>query len=113
MRYPYDRWSRHQPAARGAALQTDFCSVDVYWAWLIGPDGEQTIAVNGVLYSNNGEVLRATVRGLGITLLSEFIVEQELQQGTLQICKLLINERTQHGIANLEATCFSASTLGN
>lgn len=53
---------------------------------LIGPDGEQTIAVNGVLCSNNGEVLRdAAVRGLGITLLPTFIIGPELQQGTLQI----------------------------
>ena len=52
---------------------------------LIGPEGEQTISVTGVLCSNNGEVLRdAAVRGLGITLLPLFIVEQELQQGRLQ-----------------------------
>ena len=53
---------------------------------LIGPDGEHTLCVNGVLCSNNGEVLRdAAVRGLGITLLPKFLVEPELQQGTLQI----------------------------
>jgi DNA-binding transcriptional LysR family regulator len=53
---------------------------------LIGPDGEHTFSVNGTLCSNNGEVLRdAAVRGLGITLLPRFIVEPELQQGTLQI----------------------------
>jgi DNA-binding transcriptional LysR family regulator len=50
-----------------------------------GPDGEQTISVNGILCSNNGEVLRdAAVRGLGITLLPAFIVGRELQQGILQ-----------------------------
>jgi len=60
-------------------------AVDDQWT-LIGTDGEQTISVTGVLCSNNGEVLRdAAVRGLGITLLPRFIVEQELQQGTLQI----------------------------
>lgn len=53
---------------------------------LIGPDGEHTVSVNGVLCSNNGEVLRdAAVKGLGITLLPEFIVEQELQQGKLHV----------------------------
>ena len=53
---------------------------------LIGADGERTVSVTGVLCSNNGEVLRdAAVRGLGITLLPTFIVEQELQQGMLQM----------------------------
>ena len=60
-------------------------AVDTEWT-LIGRDGEQTISVNGVWCSNNGEVLRdAAVRGLGITLLPTFIVGQELQRGTLQI----------------------------
>jgi DNA-binding transcriptional LysR family regulator len=59
-------------------------AVEDQWT-LIGPDGEQTISVNGVLCSNNGEVLRdAAVRGLGITLLPMFIVWQQLQQETLQ-----------------------------
>ena len=53
---------------------------------LIGADGEHKISVTGVLCSNNGEVLKeAAVRGLGITLLPEFIIEPELQQGNLQI----------------------------
>ena len=53
---------------------------------LIGADGEHSISVNGVLCSNNGEVLRdAAVRGLGITLLPRFIIEPELNRGTLQI----------------------------
>lgn len=60
-------------------------AVEDQWT-LIGPEGEQTVSVNGVLCSNNGEVLRdAAVGGLGITLLPTFIVEQELQQGTLRI----------------------------
>lgn len=51
----------------------------------IGLDGSHTIPVVGRLCSNNGEVLRdAAVRGLGIILLPRFIVERELQQGTLQ-----------------------------
>jgi DNA-binding transcriptional LysR family regulator len=53
---------------------------------LTGVDGEYTAIVQGVLCSNNGEVLRdAAIRGLGITLLPRFIVEPALQQGTLQI----------------------------
>lgn len=44
-----------------------------------------TIPIKGVLCSNNGEVLRdAAVRGLGITLLPRFIIESELQNGSLQ-----------------------------
>ncbi|HEY9907682.1 MAG TPA: LysR family transcriptional regulator [Thermosynechococcaceae cyanobacterium] len=59
-------------------------AVESQWT-LIGSEGEQTISVTGVLCSNNGEVLRdAAVRGLGITLLPTFVVEPELQQGTLQ-----------------------------
>lgn len=51
-----------------------------------GADGEHTVSVNGVLCSNNGEVLRdAAVCGLGITLLPRFIVELELEQSSLQI----------------------------
>jgi DNA-binding transcriptional LysR family regulator len=53
---------------------------------LTGTDGTYTVMVDGVLCSNNGEVLReAAIRGLGITLLPRFIVEPALQQGTLQI----------------------------
>ena len=60
-------------------------AIEDQWT-LIGADGEQTISVNGVLCSNNGEVLRdAAIRGLGITLLPLFIVGQDLQQGKLQI----------------------------
>lgn len=59
-------------------------AIEDQWT-LIGADGEQTISVNGMLCSNNGEVLRdAAVRGLGITLLPMFIVGQDLQRGTLQ-----------------------------
>lgn len=53
---------------------------------LIGPDGTQTVMVEGVLCSNNGEVLKqAAVQGLGITLLPAFIVAAELQSGQLQV----------------------------
>jgi len=60
-------------------------AVEDEWT-LIGPTREHTIAVRGILCSNNGEVLKdAAVRGLGITLLPMFIVAQELQQGTLEM----------------------------
>lgn len=69
---------------RHSCLHYGQLAVEDQWT-LIGRDGEQTISVDGVLCSNNGEVLKdAAVRGLGITLLPTFIVGQELQQGTLQ-----------------------------
>lgn len=55
------------------------------WSFI---DGEQqySIAVSGILCSNNGEVLRAaTLSGLGISLLPTFIVGPDLQQGRLRI----------------------------
>jgi DNA-binding transcriptional LysR family regulator len=53
---------------------------------LTGVEGEHRVTVQGVLCSNNGEVLReAALRGLGITLLPRFIVESALHQGTLQV----------------------------
>jgi DNA-binding transcriptional LysR family regulator len=55
--------------------------------WVLEDDvGEvYPIPVNSVLCANNGEVLRnAALRGLGITLLPMFIVQDYLAQGTLQ-----------------------------
>ena len=51
---------------------------------LAGPEGIEHVAVNCVLWSNNGDVLRtAALAGQGITLLPTFIVGGELQNGTL------------------------------
>jgi DNA-binding transcriptional LysR family regulator len=59
-------------------------AVENQWI-LIGADGEYTVPVSGVLCSNNGKVLKdAAVKGLGITLLPRFLVEEELRQGNLQ-----------------------------
>ena len=53
---------------------------------LIGKKQEYQITVNGVLCSNNGEVLKdAAVKGLGIALLPMFIIKQELETQTLAI----------------------------
>lgn len=54
--------------------------------WVLeGPQGESRVVVNGAMCSNNGEVLReAAIRGLGIVLLPEFIVQHGLAQGSLQ-----------------------------
>ena len=49
-------------------------------------DQEEKVTVNGVLCSNNGEVLRdAAVQGLGIAMLPSFIIEQELSHKRLAI----------------------------
>jgi DNA-binding transcriptional LysR family regulator len=52
---------------------------------LHGPDGEKSVSINGVMSSNNGEVLRdAVVKNQGIALLPTFIVGDALRQGQLK-----------------------------
>jgi DNA-binding transcriptional LysR family regulator len=52
---------------------------------LRGPDGEQSYAINCVMWSNNGEVLRdAAIDDQGIVLLPTFIVGEALQAGQLR-----------------------------
>ena len=47
---------------------------------------EYRVSIEGVFCSNNGEVLRdIAVKGLGIVMLPNFIVERELERGELQI----------------------------
>lgn len=51
---------------------------------LVGPEGPVEVAVNGILCSNNGEVLReAAVGGLGIAMLPTFMAGRDLQAGRL------------------------------
>lgn len=51
---------------------------------LTGPDGEKSIRVNGVLCSNNAEVLRdACAAGMGFALLPSFIANEALKNGQL------------------------------
>ncbi|MEM9264081.1 MAG: LysR family transcriptional regulator [Cyanobacteria bacterium P01_F01_bin.13] len=54
--------------------------------WLLGDtDKEVNFSITGAMCSNNGEVLRdAAIQGLGITLLPQFIVQQSLEEKTLQ-----------------------------
>ena len=69
---------RHLPCLHYGNLPTG-----ITWR-MNGPDGPHRVQVNGVLCSNNGELLRdAAVKGLGITKLPTFIVGQELQTGQL------------------------------
>ncbi|HBR00947.1 MULTISPECIES: LysR family transcriptional regulator [unclassified Roseofilum] len=55
--------------------------------WPFIYEGEEgLISIDGVFCSNNGEVLRdAAVNGLGIVMLPNFIVEQDLRKGNLQV----------------------------
>lgn len=51
---------------------------------LLGPEGPTTVRINGVLCSNNGDVLReAALSGLGVVLLPTFMVGDELRSGRL------------------------------
>ena len=52
---------------------------------LDGPDGEQGWAIQCLMWSNNGEVLKSAALGdQGIALLPTFIVGEALQSGTLR-----------------------------
>lgn len=52
---------------------------------LTNAHGEQRVTVTGAMCSNNGEVLRdAAIRGLGIVLLPQFIVQKSLERGELK-----------------------------
>ncbi len=52
---------------------------------LAGPGGLQNWPINCVMYSNNGEPLKAAaIRHQGIALLPTFLVGEELQAGALQ-----------------------------
>ena len=52
---------------------------------LVGPDDDQSYAINCVMWSNNGEVLKdAAMKHMGIALLPTFIVGQALQTGALR-----------------------------
>ncbi len=79
----------HGPPAHPRELKTRRClhygNLPSGNLWrLTGPGGNVSVHVNNVLCSNNGEVLRdAAVRGIGITMVPGFIVEQELRTGRL------------------------------
>ncbi len=55
--------------------------------WLLNnKEQKYQVTVKGVLCSNNGEILKdAAVKGLGITLLPTFIIQEELDAGKLEI----------------------------
>jgi len=52
---------------------------------LIGPEREHRVAIDGILCSNNGQVLReAALNGLGVAMLPTFMVGADLQEGQLR-----------------------------
>lgn len=52
---------------------------------LEGPDGETAVRVNCVMWSNNGEILKAAaLQDQGVVMLPTFIVGEALQDGRLQ-----------------------------
>lgn len=70
---------------------------------LTGPDGTRDIRVNGVLCSNNAEVLRdAAVKGLGIALLPTFVAGADLQNGQL------VSIMTEHKAPHIHLCLFYA-----
>lgn len=55
------------------------------WQLFDAAGRERAIAIDGVLCTNNGEVLRdAAIRGLGIAFLPDFIIAEAIERGQLQ-----------------------------
>jgi DNA-binding transcriptional LysR family regulator len=81
--------AQHGTPIHPTELRTHSClhygHIDREQLWsLNGSDGPHSVAVRGVLCSNNGEALRdAAIAGLGIALLPLFIVEGAIAQGHL------------------------------
>jgi DNA-binding transcriptional LysR family regulator len=66
-------------------LHYGYSTTGCHWQ-LTNGEREERVAIDGVFYSNNGEVLKdAAVKGLGIAMLPTFIVEKELERGELEI----------------------------
>lgn len=85
--YLVDRGQPHHPADLSKHSCLHYGHLANAGQWLLsGPDGEHRVAIQGILCSNNGEVLKTmALSGLGITLLPRFIVGPELEQGNLQV----------------------------
>ena len=69
-----------------SCLHYGYLTTGRQWQLINQEKEEEKVFVEGAFCSNNGEVLRnAAVKGLGIVLLPNFIVREELEQGKLQI----------------------------
>ncbi|MGD1912751.1 MAG: LysR family transcriptional regulator [Rivularia sp. (in: cyanobacteria)] len=68
-----------------SCLHYGYMTTGCQWE-LINNNIVERVFIDGIFYSNNGEVLKdAAVAGLGIVLLPLFIVENELESGVLQV----------------------------
>ena len=68
-----------------SCLHYGYLSSSCQWQ-LIYEEKQEQVCVEGVLCSNNGEVLRdAAIQGLGIVMLPTFIVKEALTTGALKI----------------------------
>ncbi|NGZ05982.1 MAG: LysR family transcriptional regulator [Magnetococcales bacterium] len=100
-----DHLARHGIPATPEDLTTHPCLVYTLssreevgvWRFEDAESGKRhRIRVTGVLFANNGEVLRqAALAGLGVTILPSFHVEADLASGKLQ--QILANYRLQGG----------------
>lgn len=69
-----------------SCLHYGYLTTGRQWQLINQEKEEEKVFVEGAFCSNNGEVLRnAAVKGLGIVLLPNFIVKEELEQGKLQL----------------------------
>ena len=67
-----------------ACLHYGYLATGNTWTFA-GPDGDHSVHVNGVICSNNGQVLRdAAIAGQGIVHSPTFIVGADLQEGRLR-----------------------------
>jgi len=85
-RYLEDQGIPRRPSDlnRHACLHYSNLSVREEWT-LMGPQGPESVAVQGSFCSNNGDVLcEAAIQGLGIAMLPDFIVQRALADGRLQ-----------------------------
>jgi len=76
--------TRPSDLASHRCLHYGYLASGNHWR-LHGPRGDELVAINCVLWSNNGDVLkRAALKDQGIALLPTFIVGDALQSGTLR-----------------------------
>ncbi|NEP55751.1 MAG: LysR family transcriptional regulator [Symploca sp. SIO2G7] len=68
-----------------ACLHYSYLATGYQWQFT-NQGQEERVTVDAVFYSNNGEVLRdVAVKGMGIVMLPNFIVEQAIKRGELQV----------------------------
>ncbi len=69
-----------------ACLTYGYLATGCQWLFINSNGDEETVKIESIFCSNNGETLRdIAVKGLGIALLPTFIVVRELKEGRLQV----------------------------